>query len=56
VKVYLVQCWDKRGALTNNYETLIDSDEALVQLKRFLKQKHGYVVLTLVPAKKAKAK
>lgn len=51
-KVYLVQCWDKAGVLTNNYEATIGTTVELKALKKFLLGKYSHVVLTQVTRKR----
>jgi len=55
-KVYLVQCWDEHGALTNNYETVLEGPAAKGQVLKFLKAKFAHVQLTEVPQPKPKAR
>jgi hypothetical protein len=54
MKTYLVQTWDKQGARTNHYDVLIDSPRELAELKKFLRSKHGQVLITLNPPSAAK--
>lgn len=54
-KTYLVQTWNKEGGQENHYEVLIESERELADLKKFLKQKHGHVLVTVVAEKKLKA-
>lgn len=50
-KTYHVQTWDEAGALTNNYETVLEGDAAKRDLLKFLKGKFSHVTLTPIASK-----
>jgi len=52
-KVYLVQTWDKDGARTNHYESVLVGPKEVVELKSFLRKTHELVLITLLPPKRA---
>lgn len=51
MKVYLVEVWDDKGAMTSHYEAKLPNDKAVKELNSFLKKHHAHVVLTPVPPK-----
>lgn len=51
-KVYQVQTWDKDGARTNHYESVLVGPSEVKELKAFLKKTHELVLITLLPAAK----
>lgn len=53
-KTYLVQTWDDKGALSNNYEVTLEKDSELASLKKFLRTKSPHVVVTPVRPKKVR--
>ena len=56
-KTYKVQGWDAQGALTNNYEVVLDGDAAKRELLKFLKKTNAHVALTEIKQKpKARAR
>lgn len=52
MKVYAVQTWDGKGALTNSYEATMPNAKALEQLRAFLKKHHAHIEITPVPTKR----
>jgi hypothetical protein len=52
VKVYQVQTWDKDGARTNHYESILSGAAEVKQLRDFLKKTHALVLITPLPAKR----
>lgn len=52
-KVYQVQTWDKDGARTNHYESVLASAREVTELKAFLKKTHELVLITPLPTAKA---
>jgi len=51
MKTYKVQGWDAQGALTNNYEVVLEGDAAKRELLKFLKKTNAHVALTEVKPK-----
>jgi hypothetical protein len=50
-KTYLVQTWDDKGALTNNYEVDLAGTRDLAELKKFLKEKCAHISIVLARPK-----
>ena len=43
---YLVQTWNTSGQKENHYEVVIEHASQLAELKKFLRAKHGQVLVT----------